>query len=129
MENRNIVNTTDPEYVDIRAFMEVVAATFRELHPSRGTTAVLEAADAGDSFEHDLVRVKFRMRGRNEVNARGLIVTVDSEADVPEHLHPADVARLIATRLAAVDVVQSADKISRFEYTTLTLGELLRDDS
>ena len=40
-----------------------------------------------------------------------------------------DVARLIATRLAAVDVVQSADKISRFEYTTLTLGELLRDDS
>jgi hypothetical protein len=36
---------------------------------------------------------------------------------------------VIATRLAAVDVVQSADKISRFEYTTLTLGELLRDDS
>jgi hypothetical protein len=123
------VNTTDPEYVDIRAFIEVVAATFRALHPSREPAAVLEAADAGASFEHDLVRVKFRMRGRNEVNARGLIVTVDSEAGVPEDVHPADVARLISKRLAALDVVQSTGKISRIEYTTLTLGELLRDDA
>jgi hypothetical protein len=121
------VNTADPEHADIRAFMEAVAQEFRALHPSRHTTAVLEPADAGDSFEHDLVRAKFRTRKRNEVKAGGLIVTVDDEADVPEDVTPAEVARLLTTRLAAVDVVKSTGRISRVEYKIVALDELLRE--
>jgi len=116
----------DQKYGDIRAFLEAVAAEFRTLHPSPQTVVVLEPTDAGDSFEHDLVRVKFRTRRRNEVNAGGLIVTADAEADLPKNVAPADVARLLSAKLAAVDVVQSIGRVSTVEYTTVTLDALLR---
>lgn len=46
------MTSSDPESTDVRAFMMRVAEEFRRLDPSARPKAVLEPADAAESFEY-----------------------------------------------------------------------------
>jgi hypothetical protein len=107
----------------VRSYLQLVAAEFKHLCKWAGTEAVLKQTNAGASFQSDLVRAKFRIKKRRDLNAAGIIVTA-GEDDVPPDTAPSDVARAIIGRLEGIEDMRRGT-IVRVAYREVPLSEIV----
>ena len=107
----------------VRAYLQLVAGEFRRLSKSPGTEAILEPANVGRSLQDDLVRAKFRIKKRRDLNAAGIIVTAD-EDDVPPDLLPSDVARAILGWVEGIEDMRRGSVV-RVAYQEVALSEIV----
>jgi hypothetical protein len=107
----------------VRTYLQLVAAEFKRLSRSAGTEAVLEPANAGPSFQDDLVRAKFRIKKRRDLNAAGIIVTA-AEDEIPPDLPPPDVAHAILGRVEGIEDMRKGTVV-RVAYREVPLTEIV----
>jgi hypothetical protein len=110
---------------EIRAFLQRVAVEFKRLSRTRGSEAVLEPADAGASFRDDVVRAKFRIKKRRDLDAAGVIVTAADDDPVPD-CSPSDVARAILQLVEGLEDMRKGSVV-RLSYPEVPLSEVLQD--
>jgi hypothetical protein len=109
----------------VRSYLQLVAAEFKRLCKSAGNEAVLEPANAGPSFQDDLVRAKFRIKKHRDLNAAGIIITAGEDEVAPD-IAPTDVARAIIGRLEGLEDMRRGSVV-RVAYREVPLSEVIDD--
>lgn len=93
----------------------------------RSSEFVLELANAGYSFEHDVVRLKVRRPDGLRL-AGGMIVEADENMTAPSAATLEATARAIVADLEPVRVRDVSERLTRVDYKVRNLSEYLRED-